>query len=109
MHYLSVQVQPNLLAAFDARAIDELRALDAPNGSIRDVEVVRGDDNGPYINVTFTTPDPELLWPAVREQLVRLGLQSASIATCTGSRGWDNYLLLHHFSREVPRERFSAP
>ena len=26
-------------------------------------------------------------------------LARASIATCQGSRGWDNYLLLHHYDR----------
>src|SRR4051812_33748755 len=109
MHFLSVQVQPNLLAEFNAQAIDLLRSLDAPSGSFQSVEVQHVKDDGPYFNVTFATPDPKLLWPAVREALVRLGLQSGSIATCTGSRGWDNYVLLHHFSREISKERLSAP
>jgi hypothetical protein len=109
MHFLSIQVQPNLLATFNEHAIEQLRSLDAPEGSVQEVEVQRGENNGPYVNVTFTTPDPKLLWPTLRERLVRLGLQGASIATCTGSRGWDNYLLLHHFSRDVPNERFGAP
>jgi hypothetical protein len=109
MHFLSIQVQPNLLVAFNERAIDQLRSLEAPEGSVQDVQVQHGNDDGPYFNITFATPDPKVLWPSVRKELVRLGLQSASIATCTGSRGWDNYLLLHHFSREIPKERFGAP
>lgn len=109
MHLLRVQVQPNLLAAFNEGAVDALRIGDAPGGTVAGVEVERGDGEGPYINVTFATPDPQLLWSSVRQQLMRLGLQGASIVTCTGSRGWDNYLLLHHFSREVPNERFGAP
>ena len=109
MHFLCIQVQPNLLAAFNEHAIDQLRALEAAEGSVQSVEVQHGEDDGAYFNVIFGTPDPRALWPSVREELVRLGLHGASIATCTGSCGWDNYLLLHHFSREVPTERFSAP
>jgi hypothetical protein len=109
MHFLSVQVQPILLATFHEQAIDQLRSLDAPEGSVQGVEVQDGDDDGPFFNVTFTTPDPKLLWPTVRERLVRLGMHSAAIATCTGSRGWDNYVLLHHLSRDVSNEPIGAP
>ena len=28
-------------------------------------------------------------------------LASASIATCEGNRGWDDYLLLHHYDRTL--------
>jgi hypothetical protein len=106
MHYLSIQVQPELLGAFNESAIDALRELEALEGSVLGVEVDRGEDDGPYINITFATPDPRLLWPTIREELVRLGLQRASIVTCTGSRGWDDYLLLHHFSHGVTTDRF---
>ncbi|GLQ96529.1 hypothetical protein [Dyella mobilis] len=108
MHYLTIQVQPGLLGAFSESAIDALQAPDVPEGSVLGVEVNRGDDDGPYVNVTFATPNPQVLWPAIREVVVLHGLQRASIITCTGSRGWDNYLLLHHFGREAPTERFGA-
>ena len=109
MNLLDVQVQPNLLAGFSEEAINELSALNMPSGIVNDVHVVRGNDDGPYINITFSTSNLRLLWPRVREKLVQLGLQGAAIATCTGSRGWDNYLLLHHFNHEVPTDRLSAP
>ena len=109
MHFLSIQVQPNLLVNFSAQAIDALRCLDVPTGSVESVDVQHGEDEGPYFNVTFETPDPKILWPTAREALVRLGLQRAAIATCTGTRGWDNYVLLHHFDREVQKERLGAP
>jgi len=109
MHFLNVQVQPNLLAAFSEDVINQLCKLNVPCGFVNNVDVVRGNDDGPYINVTFSTSSPSLLWPSVREKLVQLGLQSAAIATCTGSQGWEDYLLLHHFNREVPTDRLSAP
>ena len=108
MHLLCVQVQPNLLVTFNEHSIAQLRSLDAPHGSIQNVEVQHGEEDGPYVNVVFTTPDPKLLWPTVLESLVRLGLQGASIATCTGASGWADYVLLHHFSRDIPNERFGA-
>ena len=109
MHFLDVQVQPDLLAAFNDDMINQLSALSTPGGLVNDVHVVRGKDDGRYINITFSTSNPRLLWPSVREKLVQLGLQGAAIATCTGSQGWDNYLLLHHFSREVPTDRLGTP
>src|SRR5262245_57654671 len=109
MHYLNIQVQPALLGAFNESAIDALQAPGAPEGSVVGVDVNRGDDNWPYINVTYQTPNPQVLWPAIRAVVLLHGLQRASIVTCTGSRGWDNYLLLHHFSREEPTVRFGAP
>ena len=106
MHLVCVQIQPNLLTTFDEHAIEALRAIDAPE--IENVETNRGQNDGPYINVIYTTSNPRLLWSSVREELIRLGLQGAAIVTCTGTRGWDNYLLLHHFSCEVPNARFGA-
>lgn len=105
MSYLVVQLQPNLLAAFDKRSVGQLCALNGPKYSVQNADVQYGEDSGEFINITFQTPDPMLLWPTVRQELMRLGLHGASIVTCTGPNGWDDYVLLHHFSRDVPNDR----
>lgn len=35
----------------------------------------------------------------------RLDLRRSSIVTCQGSRGWDDYRLLHHFDSRQPLDR----
>ena len=61
-----------------------------------------GFDDHPYVNLTFETNHPNPLWQLLHQQLYHASafgqlLQSASIATCEGRHGWDDYLLLHHF------------
>ena len=69
---------------------------------------MRGDDKGPYINVSFTAAELKPLWQAVRNELVRLGLQAGSIVACTGNDGWNDYLLLHHFDAKYRTNEGSA-
>jgi len=104
MAELVVQIQPQRVAAFRESAIEQLCATPAFAALIRDASVTRGQDQGHYINVHFTTDTPNDFWPALRQQLVRLGLQAGSIVTCTGKDGWNDYLLLHHYDPAQARE-----
>ena len=59
-------------------------------------------DDHPYVNVTFETDHPNALSTLLHQQLYQADafgqlMQSASIATCEGRHGWDDYLLLQHF------------
>jgi hypothetical protein len=108
MAELLVQVQPERLREFSEVAIEQLQVTDTEPSTVQKVSVVGGNENGRYINVCFVTANLEALWPAVRQQVVRLGLQSASIITCTGSKGWHNYLLLHHFNRQEATDALIA-
>jgi hypothetical protein len=55
-------------------------------------------------------PSPEILESLIpsaaraTEEHGRLGpkLRRSSIVTCQGSRGWDNFRLLHHFDSRQP-------
>lgn len=89
---LVVQIQPGRSPGLDAEAaVARLQA-------VASASVSRGEDAGPYINVGFQAADLSALWAAVRE-VVRddAALAKCVIACCEGDRGWDDYLLLHHF------------
>ena len=77
---------------------------------VRQFSFDRGKDRGPYINYCFKSRSPARVWKALKSQAFgrsRLGalLRSSSVVTCEGSRGWDNYLLLHHFDSKVPLDQ----
>jgi hypothetical protein len=63
------------------------------------------------MNLMFETDYPKLLWQLLYEQLFHASafgqlMQAASIATCEGLRGWDDYVLLHHFDAGVNCDDF---
>jgi len=103
MKTLIVQMQPDLVSGLDAAALTrELEQFGAssPNGSHQATE--RGNDDGQYINIVFSTDDLTTLWREVKAAFLeghpsREGFARLSIITCEGSAGWDDYLLLHHF------------
>jgi hypothetical protein len=60
----------------------------------------------------FETDHPKLLWKLLHEQLYQASafarfMQTASIVTCEGQHGWDDYLLLHHFDAGQRCDEFS--
>ena len=64
--------------------------------------VSTGDDGGRFINVCFSTGSLAPLWRELQRSFLRGGVEhgacsKATIVTCEGSSGWDDYLLLHHF------------
>jgi hypothetical protein len=73
---------------------------------------MRGRDRGPYVDVSFTVAAKYLpkLWSSLsrralgRDALGR-ALRAASMVYCEGSRGWDNYKLLHHFDSRQKLDR----
>ena len=61
-------------------------------------EITEGNDDGPYINLTFDTTSITQTWSQLKHELLNCpGIETSAIITCEGSLGWDNYLLLHHF------------
>src|SRR5690242_19833636 len=108
MAELTVQLQPKLLASFSDGKVEQLCSSPALAGLSQSHRITRGNDQGPYINVSFTASDLKPLWQAVRQELVRLGLQAGSIVTCTGKDGWNDYLLLHHFDAQYRTNEGSA-
>ena len=97
MRRLHIQIQPVRSPGWDVNvAVTRLRAL-------RGASVVRGEDDGPSINVDCQPADVRALWAEVREQLrADAGLAASAIVCCEGEHGWDDYLLLHHFDPSEP-------
>ena len=105
MPALNVQVQPNRAPALD---LDAVLALFATAAELADaeLEVISGEDDGPYVNYDFRTRDLGRLWEILQgqvfwNQMIGPSLAMSSIVTCEGSRGWDDYRLLHHYDRTL--------
>ncbi|HXF59546.1 MAG TPA: hypothetical protein VN539_06955 [Candidatus Saccharimonadales bacterium] len=107
---LSIQVQPHRAPGLD---IERLRALITRIESTPLVERSHfedGIDEVEYSNFTLGTRDLKALWATIRAEVYgdpTLGelVSRSSIATCEGSHGWDDYLLLHHFDPKVRRDQ----
>jgi hypothetical protein len=61
------------------------------------------------LNFTFGTTDLVGLWRLVQavvyqDRTIAAAMQMASIATCEGEHGWDDYLLLFHVDPAVRRD-----
>lgn len=70
-----------------------------------------GVDEVPYVNLCFDTPALAEAWPMIYSRLFEdpgfgAYLKKASIVTCEGQRGWNDYLLLYHFDQTLILDRF---
>jgi len=102
---LNVQVYPERMPSLDLDAVLEIFS-NAAQMADAELTVNEGGDDGPYINYDFLTRDLQRLWEVLQSQVFTdevLGpqLALAAIATCQGSKGWDNHLLLHHYDRSL--------
>ena len=105
MPALKVQVQPERAPTLDLDGVLEIFS-NAAEMADAELTVSEGAEDGPYVDFDFLTGDLPRLWEVLQSQVFAddvLGpqLASAAIATCQGSRGWDNYLLLHHYDRSL--------
>ena len=103
MPALNIQVHPERVPSLDLDGVLEIFSSAAEMADA-ELTISEGADDGPYINYDFLTGDLPRLWEVLQSQVFAddvLGpqLARATIATCQGSRGWDNYLLLHHYDR----------
>ena len=110
MRTLSVQFQPMRSPRLSAKRVLALLAESvAIDPSVLRFEVHKGNDRGPYVNYHFVGQNralPGIWWlikrRALQHRSIGAALRRGSMVTCQGSRGWDNYLLLHHFNPKVP-------
>jgi hypothetical protein len=116
MRILSIQFQPNRAPRLKPISVLALMTrVAATHQSIRAFEFQKGNDRGPYINFFLTVPVAKLAgaWSAVRAQalwhrVLGAGLRRSCIVTCQGTRGWDNYLLLHHFNSRLTLDELAS-
>lgn len=111
MSILCIQIQPSRAPGIDLALIRDAAAqLDATDLFTRYGEE-EDSDHGDYINLYFDAPSPAEAWRVIRPTFyeeARIGrfLRKSSIVTCQGQKGWDDYLLLHHFDPTVSRDQF---
>jgi hypothetical protein len=102
-----VQFQPRRSGGLTPDIISELMLRIALNTGVRAFSVERSPARNSYLNFLFTSATAARTWRALRRQVLNhrnLGerIRGSTIVTCEGTRGWDNYLLLHHFH---PKQR----
>jgi hypothetical protein len=106
MSILCIQLQPNRVPALDIAYLRELcQRLSDRYPFVERFQFNEGLDASAYINLIFETKHLLELWQVVEHQLYRdvvIGaeVRFASIAVCQGKKGWDDYLLFHHFDRQ---------
>lgn len=105
MPALKVQIQPNRSPQLDLAAVLAL-FTGAAELADAELEIIEGEDDGPYVDFDFRTRDLARLWEVLQGQVfwdhtIGPDLARASIATCEGNKGWDDYLLLHHYDRTL--------
>ncbi len=99
MRCLSLQIQPDRIPQLDvATVVKELIELTTAPNYPANVDVQEGNDNGRFINITWSTRDYTTLWNTLQQRLEQdQYLSQCSIVCCEGPHGWDDYLLLHHY------------
>jgi len=85
-------------------------ALDA---QVRSFSIQRSRARDAYVNFIFESPTVAKTWRMVDARVLShralgRGLRAASIVVCQGSRGWDNYRLLHHFDARKPLDALAG-
>jgi hypothetical protein len=114
MSALSILVRLDRAREVDtAAAKRRLSAVGQPEQVVTKVNVVEGEEDGGYINVTYSSDDLQALWSLVRSELAGNGthvpsLMGCTIVVCTGQFGWDDYLLLHHFDPSQPLDAVAS-
>lgn len=95
MKYISIQLLPERepIASKD----EALSILTSEGFS---PEINEGEDNGKYINFNIPTENTKEAWLRIKNSLLnKPHFIKSTIITCEGSKGWDDYLLLHHFDK----------
>ena len=110
MKILCFQVQPKRSRGIDLGAVAALMARIAMSSDVREFTIQRGPGNGPWMNFLFKSASIARTWSrleagAIRHRQFGPQLRRSSIVTCQGSRGWDNYRLLHHFDSRQALDR----
>ena len=94
-----LQIQIDRMSDTSQASVSALMLRTAERAATRVFTVQRGRN---YLNFLFESASPKRTWQTI-ERLAfghhRMGrrLRQSAIVTVQGSRGWDNYRLLHHF------------
>ncbi|HWV15727.1 MAG TPA: hypothetical protein VN030_09855 [Cellvibrio sp.] len=112
MHFISIQIQPEFLPQFDRQAF-----LTRVRAAGRSPEIDEFEEKGKrYLQFTFFTENPRLLWQDLQAALYRNSeyrsiISPISIAVCEsepeGKHANHDFLLLHHFDSSEKLDQLS--
>ena len=108
MKCLNIQIQSELCIGIAENHVREL--TETATSSVTDaiVNIERGNDGGPYININIESDDIASLWSSISSQIIsNPSLRSSAIVCCEGDDGWNDYFLLHHFNKNETLDKFS--
>jgi len=89
-----------------ARLTKACKAIAKRTDGVRGIGVSEGEDDGKCLNIIFAAGRPMDAWQALRREVLesnefRDHLKAACMCMCTGSDGWNDYLLLYHFDPKI--------
>ena len=112
MRTINFHVQPRRATPINVDALSRLMLRAALKPEVEMFSIHR-DRSLTWINFCFEGPSVGRVWKMLRSEVLNHRqwgprLRRSSIVTCEGSRGWNNYLLLHHFEIAQPLDTLSA-
>jgi hypothetical protein len=102
MRTLCVQFQPRRSGRLNPDTVAGLMLRVALETGVRSFSIERPHAGTSYLNFLFASGTPGRTWRAVQRIALShrtLGrrLRRSTIVVCEGTRGWDNYRILHTF------------
>ena len=105
---LLVQVHPARAKPLNLEAMVAVLGSPVMSAGVRELSIQRGRSDS-WINFSFTSTSLDRTWGVVqavfRHRRWGAALRRSTIVTCQGSRGWDDYRLLHHFDPKQALDR----
>jgi hypothetical protein len=107
MRAISIQVQPGRSPSINMDKVSVAFESIATMGDLVEHHSFdSGEQNGPYFNFTFGTPDALQLWRVIEARVYgdeKLGphMRKASMVMCSSPSGWNDYLIVFHFDPAV--------
>jgi len=105
MRTISVQFQPRRSDKLESAKVCRLMLQIALDTDVSTFVIERSRARDSYLNFLFSSTTAARTWRAIqrialRHRLLGAPIRRSTIVTCQGTRGWDNYRLLHHFDPE---------
>ena len=113
MRTLSVQFQPRRSGGLESDKICELMLRVALDADVKTFSIERSRARDSYLTFLFSSATAARTWRAIqrialRHRVLGARIRGSTIVTCQGTRGWDNYRLLHHFDPEQRLDRLGG-
>jgi hypothetical protein len=115
MKTVCVQFQPDRAPKASIQSISAIMLRIAlAHKAVREFTIRRSRGRIRYVNFLFVGSDMGSVWGSIHALAFRHSrfgavLRRACIATAEGSKGWSNYLLLHHFDPTQTLDRLAVP